>query len=124
MAKLRPRRARTWLTSPFVISWRMVLEEMALPRMVRGRVDANTEAEFAAQHLEAVDACFGPIAEVKVFAFVQLGYMQNLLQHFCGEAAGGRSRELFGEGQDENGVDAGCGEQFELFVEWGDERLA
>jgi len=52
------------------------------------RVDADTEAEFAAEHLEAVDAGFGLIAEVKVFAFVQLGYMQNLLEHVCGEAAG------------------------------------
>ena len=64
------------------------------------RVDADPEAEFAAQHFEAVDACFGLIAEVKVFAFVQLSYMQNPLQNVCGEAAGGRSRELFGEGQD------------------------
>ena len=38
-------------------------------------VDADAEAEFTAQHFEAVDACFGLVAEVKVFAFVQLGYM-------------------------------------------------
>jgi len=53
-----------------------------------GCVDADAEAEFAAEHLEAVDAGFGLIAEVKVFAFVELGYMQSLLQHVRGEGAG------------------------------------
>jgi len=71
------------------------------------RIDADAEAELAAQHLEAVDACFGLIAEVKVFAFVQFGYMQSPLEHVCGEAAGRHSRELLGKGQDENRVDAG-----------------
>ena len=33
-------------------------------------------------------------------------------------------REFGGEGQDEQGVDAGGGEELEFFGEWGDERLA
>ena len=77
-------------------------------------VDADGEAEFAAERFEAVDAGLGLIAEAEVFAFVQLGDVEGLLQNIGGEGARRHARELAGEGQDEQRIDAGGGEEFEL----------
>ena len=97
---------------------------MALAAEALRGVDADGEAEFAAEGFEAVDACFGLVAEAEVFAFVQLGDVEGLLEDVGGEVARGGAGELGGEGQDEEGVDAGGGEEFELFGERGDEGLA
>jgi len=89
-----------------------------------GGVDADGEAKLVAEGFEAVDAGLGLVAETEVFAFVQLGDVQGLLQDLGGEDAGGHVREFDGEGQDEDSVDTGCGEEFELLHERGDEGLA
>src|ERR1700761_4313061 len=86
-------------------------------------VDAHTEAKFAAQSFEAVDACFGLIAEAEVFAFVQLGDVQGLLEDFCGEGARGHVGEFGGEGNDQDCVDACFCEQLQFLRKRCDERL-
>ena len=50
--------------------------------------------------------------------------MESLLEDLRCEIARGSFGELRGEGQDEQGVDAGGGEEFDFFGEWCDEGLA
>ena len=86
-------------------------------------VDADGEAEFGAEGGEGVDAAFGLVAEAEVFAFVELGDVEGLLEDFGGEGAGGGAGELGGEGEDEDGIDAGGGEELDLAMQGGDEGL-
>src|ERR1700735_3872895 len=46
-------------------------------------VNANGEAKLTAESFEAFNACLGLIAEAKIFTFVQLGYVQDSLEHVC-----------------------------------------
>lgn len=86
-------------------------------------VDADGEAEFGAEGREGVDAALGLVAEAEVFAFVELGDVEGLLEDFGGEGAGGGAGELGGEGEDEDGVDAGGGEELDFAVQGGDKGL-
>ena len=113
IAKRRPSRARTWLTSPSAIIWRMRLEEMGAPRDGAG-VDDDAEAKFAAECFEAFDACLRLIAETEIFAFVQFGDVEAVSEHLGGEGAGRDAGEFAGEGKDESGVDAGGCEKLEF----------
>ena len=49
--------------------------------------------------------------------------MEGLLEDFGGEGAGGGAGELGGEWEDEDGVDAGGGEELDFAVQGGDEGL-
>ena len=84
-------------------------------------VDGDGEAEFAAEGFEAVDACLGVVAEAEVFALVDLGGVDGVDQDFRREVSRVHVTECVGEGEDEGGVDASGGEEFELTVERGDE---
>ena len=84
------------------------LEEMALAADgLRRSRRVHGEAEFAAKGFQAVDVGLGVIAETEVFSFVEFDDVQGVLQDVGGEGPGGHLREFFGEGQDEDGVDAG-----------------
>ncbi len=85
------------------------------------RVDADGEAEFAAEGFEVVDAGLGLVAEAEVLAFVELVDADAVAEEILGEGAGGHAREVVREGQDDDGVEAGGAEEFEFLGEWGDE---
>ena len=87
-------------------------------------VDANGEAEFVTERFEAVDAGFGLVPKAEVFAFVKLGDVEGLLENVSSEVVSSGLRELGGKGQDEQGVDAGGGEECDLFRERSDKGLA
>ena len=63
------------------------------------------------------------MAEAEVFAFVDLGGVDGVAEDGGGEIARGHVAEGFGEGEDEGGVEASGGEEFELAGEWGEERV-
>jgi len=71
------------------------------------RVDADAEAQFAAECFETLDASLRVMAEAEVFAFMEFGDVQGLLQDAGSEGTGRHLRELFGEGQDEYDIDSG-----------------
>ena len=70
-------------------------------------VDADFEVQLLDKVFEAFDVGLGLIAEAEVFAFVEFGDVQGLLQDVGGEGTSRHLRELFGEGQDEYNIDAG-----------------
>ena len=59
------------------------------------------------------DAGLGVVAEAEVFALVDLGDVEGVDEDVGDEVAGMQVAELVGEGEDEGGVDAGGGEEFE-----------
>ena len=82
-------------------------------------VYGNAEAEFMAKGLQAVDACLGVVAEAEVFALVYFGGVDGVDENVSCEVAGVHVTELIGEGEDEAGVDAGGGKEFEFAMERG-----
>jgi hypothetical protein len=84
-------------------------------------VDGDAEVEGAAEFGEGGDVGLGVVAEAEVFALVDLGDVEGVAQDGLREVVGGGVAESFGEGQDEGGVEAGGGEEFELAWERGDE---
>ena len=74
-----------------------------------------------AQGFEVVDVSFGVVAEAEVFSFVEFGDVESFVEDFSGEGSGGHLRELFGEGNDDDCVESGSGEELEFFGERGDE---
>jgi len=85
------------------------------------RVDANRESKFAAEGFEVVDVAFGVMAEAEVFSLVEFDDVEAALEDFGGKVAGGHPGEVFGEGKDDDGVEAGGGKEIEFFGERGDE---
>ena len=63
------------------------------PRKMRGVIDADGEAEFAAERGEAVDVGFGAVAEAEIFAFVDFDRVEASWRMLRGELAGGASGE-------------------------------
>ena len=86
-------------------------------------VDGDGEAEFAAEGFEAVDAGLGLVAEAEVLAFVDLVDVEQLQRRSVAKSRAVMREKSRGEGQDDDGVDAGGGEEFEFLGEWGDEGL-
>jgi len=93
-----------------------------------GSVDGDAEAEFLAEgfqagvsSLGAAGAGLGVVAEAEVFALVDLGDVEGVDEDVGDEIAGRHVAELVGEGEDEGGVEAGVGEEFEAAMERGDE---
>src|ERR1017187_7909751 len=66
------------------------------------RIDGDAEAKLAAERFESLDSGLGVVTEAEVLAFVYLGDL---------------------DGVDENAVDAGGGEEFELAGERSDEPV-
>ena len=85
-----------------------------------GGVDPAGEAEFAAEGFEIVHVAFGVVAEAEVFSFVEFDDVEGFVEDFSGEGSGGHLREIFGEGNDDDCVESGSGEELELFGERGD----
>ena len=72
-------------------------------------VDGDGEAEFAAQGLQAGwagDAGLGMMTKAEVCAFMDFGNVEVADQDVGSEVAGGVATKLFGEGEDQGGVDA------------------
>ena len=62
------------------------------------------------------------MAKAEVFSFVEFDDVEGLVEDFGSEGPGGHLREVFGEGNDDDCVEAGGGKELEFFGEWGDER--
>ena len=89
-------------------------------KALRG-VAGNGAAEVGAEGLEGVDAGLGAVAEAEVFTLVEFDDVELAVEEIVGELAGAHAGEVAVEGQDDDVVDAGAGEEVEFVLEGGDE---
>ena len=57
------------------------------------------------------------VAEAAVFSFMEFDDVEAALEDLGCELAGGHVGQVFGEGEDDDGVEAGGGEDVEFFGE-------
>lgn len=88
---------------------------------VLGRVAEDGEAELGGKGFEGVDAGLGAASEAEVFALVELDDVELLAQDLLGELLGAHAGEVAVEGENEDLVDAGLGEEIEFLLAGGDE---